>query len=85
MGYNAGVGPTGGGIISANFAGNVGLAFPTIFPGYSRGISGTYNILGTDPGWSETGISKAGTPLAYTNLGANVGFSTPSLYSCGSQ
>jgi RHS repeat-associated protein len=83
-GYNVGLGPSGGGIVSANLAATGGFALPIPgLPGLNVGHSSTYNFLGTDPGYSGGGIGRAGTPLVYGNLGANIGFNTPSLYNLG--
>ena len=82
-GPNIGLGPSGGGIVSANLAAGAGFAVPTPIPGTNLGLSGNYNLLGTDPGPSGGGIGRVGTPLGYANIGANIGLSTPSLYSCG--
>lgn len=85
-GYNLGGGPSGGGIISGNLAVTGGFAVPIPgAPGFNLGSSATYNILGTDKGWSGGGIGRAGTPLLYGNFGGNIGFNTPSLYDldCG--
>lgn len=79
VGPNVGLGPSGGGVVSGNLAVSGGFALP-VAPGINVGTSGTYNVLGTDPGFSGGGIGRAGTPLGYVNAGANVGFSTPSLY-----
>ena len=81
-GYNLGGGPSGGGVVSANLAVSGGFAAPLPVPGWNLGLSGTQNMIGTDPGFSGGGIGRAGTPLVYGNVGANIGFSTPSLYSC---
>ena len=82
VGYNLGGGPSGGRVVSANLAVSSGFAVPTPVPAWNIGAAGSYNVLGTDPGLSGGGIGRAGTPLAYANVGANIGFSTPSLYSC---
>jgi hypothetical protein len=82
VGPNIGAGPSGGGIVSGNLAVGAGFALPTPLPGWNLGLSGGYNLLGTDKGISGGGIGRAGTPLGYVNFGGNIGFSTPSLYSC---
>lgn len=73
-GPNIGAGPSGGGPISANLAVNGGFAVPVPFlPGWNLGSSHTYNLLGTDSGYSGGGIGRVGTPLGYVNVGANIG------------
>jgi hypothetical protein len=81
-GPNIGGGPSGGGVASANIAVSGGFALP-VAPGVNVGSSGTYNLIGTNPGFSGAAIGRAGTPLGYGNIGANVGLSTPKLYDLG--
>ena len=81
VGPNFGLSPSGGHVISANLAANAGFALP-VAPGTNIGASGTYNAIGTDPGFAGGGVGRAGTPLVFANVGANIGFATPSLYSC---
>ncbi|MDQ8755954.1 hypothetical protein RCO27_06905 [Sphingosinicella sp. LHD-64] len=78
-GPNYGVQPSGGGVASANLAVTAGGALP-VAPGLNQGAQTSYNIIGTDPGWSGGAMGRAGTPLAYVNVGANVAVSTPPLY-----
>jgi hypothetical protein len=81
VGANVGFAPSGGGNISTNLAVNGGFALP-VAPGVNVGGSGSYNLIGTDPGFSGGGIARVGTPLVYGNIGANIGGSTSPLYSC---
>lgn len=81
-GPNIGGGPSGGGMVSVNLAAGAGFALPTPVPGLNLGASGTYNLIGTDPGFAGGGIGRAGSPLGYGNVGANIGFSSGSLYGC---
>jgi RHS repeat-associated protein len=81
-GPNIGAGPSGGGVVSANLSGTVGFAAP-VAPGVNVGTQGSYNLIGTDRGFSGAAIGRAGTPLGYANVGANVGLSTPPLYNLG--
>jgi hypothetical protein len=70
-GPNIGLGPSGGGIVSANVAVSGGFAIPVPgLPGFNIGHSSTYNLVGTDPGYSGGGLGRAGTPLVYGNFGA---------------
>jgi hypothetical protein len=69
-------------VVSANLAVNGSIAGPVV-PGINLGASGTYNLIGTDPGFSGVGINREGTPIINVNVGGNIVFSTPSLYNLG--
>lgn len=68
---------TGGRYVSAN----VGVSGTAVVIG---GITGNYNFLGTDKGFSGGAITRAGG-VVNVNLNANVALRTPQLYNlnCG--
>lgn len=78
-GVNYGLQPSGGGVVSANIAATGGFALP-VGPLSNVGVQSSYNIIGTDTGWGGSAMGRAGTPMAFANIGANVGISTPPLY-----
>ena len=79
-GPNVGAAPSGSGAVELNLAGNAGLAAPAI-----GGVAATYNFIGTSPGFSSAAISRAGSPIAFANVGYNFSLNTPKMYNlnCG--